>query len=131
MLSKSLQNASNVYPQKLAAEQKKRVRGSWKNKVTATEFVEERAKCDFDQKELAWSIFGPETMNIISDAMEDITKHKEIASCPEFYEMSPAERQTWWFKKLNYMWFKMPEKREHYFNPSKSLRMTWWWVHKG
>lgn len=63
--------------------------------------------------------------------MDDMAKHPEIASCPEYYEMDPSEKQKWWFKKLNYIWFNMPEKREKYFNPQKSLRMTWWWVHKG
>jgi len=29
---------------------KERVMGSMKNKIVATEFIEERAKCDFDQK---------------------------------------------------------------------------------
>ena len=57
--------------------------------------------------------------------------HPEIASTPEYYEMTSAEKQTWWFKKLNYMWFKIPERRKNYFIMNPSLRMTWWWVHKG
>lgn len=105
--------------------------GSWKNKITASEFVEERARCDFDREELAKCLIGEETMGIINETMDDMRDHPEIASCPEYYEMDPAEKQKWWFKKLNYIWFNMPEKREKYFNPPRSLRMTWWWVHKG
>ena len=34
------------------SKQSKRVHGSMKNKIVATELLEERANCNFDQKEL-------------------------------------------------------------------------------
>jgi hypothetical protein len=34
-----------------------------------------------------------------------MTEHKEWATPPEYYEMTSAEKQEMWFKKLNYMWF--------------------------
>jgi len=34
------------------SQDKKRVLGSWKNKITATELIEERANCNFNQFEL-------------------------------------------------------------------------------
>ena len=36
------------------------VEGSIKNKITATELVNERANCDFDQEELARTFWGGE-----------------------------------------------------------------------
>ena len=91
MLGKFLINASNLNPQRLAAKND-RVMGSWKNKIVASEFVEERARCDFDQKELASCLIGDETMSIITDAMDDMEKHPAIASCHEYYEMEPSEK---------------------------------------
>lgn len=38
---------------------KKRVLGSMKNKIVATDLIEERAKCNFDQNELAMICFPP------------------------------------------------------------------------
>ena len=64
MLGKFLINASNLNPQQLAAKND-RVMGSWKNKITASEFVEERARCDFDQSELRDCLIGKETVSII------------------------------------------------------------------
>ena len=46
--------------------------GSVKNKVTATELVEERANCDFDRDDLVQSILGEEVMKIIYDAQDDM-----------------------------------------------------------
>lgn len=64
MLGKFLINASNLNPQQLAAKNE-RVRGSWKNKIVASEFVEERARCDFDRNELRSCLIGDETVSII------------------------------------------------------------------
>ena len=67
MLSKSFTNFG-VAPQKLAANTKQtRVQGSMKNGVTATELLEERAKCDFDQNDLANGLFGEELLRITYD----------------------------------------------------------------
>ena len=64
--------------------------------------------------------------------MKDIADHKDgIASPPDYYEMTPAEKQTLWFKKLNYIWFNMPEKRKKYFIANPSFKFQWFWVHKG
>ena len=75
-----------------------------KNKITATEFIEERAKCDFNMQDLAVGILGEETKNYFDEIMKDIADHKDgIASPPDYYEMTSAEKQTLWFKKLNYI----------------------------
>lgn len=56
--------------------------------------------------------------------------HPYICNTPEYYEFNPEEKQLHWFKKLNYIWFNMPEKRHLYFNP-KDLRWQWFFIHKG
>lgn len=56
--------------------------------------------------------------------------HPAIANKREYYEMTPAEKQFMWFKKLHYIWFNMPEKRELYFNPN-NIRFQWFFLHKG
>jgi hypothetical protein len=43
-----------------AGNQFPRQAGSWKNKITATELLEERANCDFDQKDLLQGVLGKE-----------------------------------------------------------------------
>lgn len=36
-----------------------------------------------------------------------------------------------WFKKLNYIWFKMPERRKSYFVANPYIGFQWLWLHKG
>ena len=80
MLSKSLSHIMSLNPQKLAGQKSERVMGSWKNKITATEFVEERANCDFDKEDLALSVLGEERLNIVNDVQNDMIKHPAIAT---------------------------------------------------
>lgn len=95
MLNKSLRNVA-VDSQKLAADTtsqpKPRVAGSWKNKITCSEFVEERAICDFDKEDLANGLYGAQFRKITRDAYQDMEDHPEIASHPSYYEMSPIEK---------------------------------------
>lgn len=94
--------------------------------------MEERANCDFDQEDLARGILGDTQYELMKEFQEDMVKHPEICNTPAYYEMTPAEKQTWWFKKLNYIWFKMPEKRDYYFatNPMRG-RFAWHILHFG
>ena len=45
-----------------------RVRGSWKDKIVASELAEERAKCDFDQKEALDIVWRPMQIAKINEA---------------------------------------------------------------
>lgn len=126
MLTKSLSSFATVGPQKLTAntqtKTKERVMGSWKNKVTATELVEERANCDFDRDDLAQGLLGDELLTLVYDTQNDMKEYPAIAIDQTYYEMTPTEKQIMWFKKLNYIWFNMPEKRKKYFITNPSLR---------
>ena len=57
--------------------------------------------------------------------MED---HPEIANKPEYHEMTPAEKSKWWYERLNYIWFKIPELRKEFFSPSSSFRIKWFFL---
>jgi acyl-CoA oxidase len=62
---------------------------------------------------------------------DDIAEHEGARTPHDYYEMTPAEKQEMWFKKLNYIWFQMPEKRKRYFIANPNLKFQWFWIHKG
>lgn len=96
--------------------------GSWKNKVVATEVLEERAKLDFDQTDLKNTvIFDPDYLEVYENARKDKVNHPAIRNTHKYYEMSPEEKQLFYMKKLNYMWTKMPERRQIYFKSHPNL----------
>lgn len=50
----------------------KRVAGSWRDQIVATELLEERARCNFDQNELYMHIFkDPKARFIMEKAFKD------------------------------------------------------------
>ena len=108
----------------------KRVQGSIKNKVTATELVEERARCNFDKEELkAMFMTDPEGKHIMEKALKDQMEDPNLALTHKFYEMEPAERQLMWMKKLNYLWFN--KDRKFYFTDGNSPEYNWIWQYHG
>ena len=64
-----LENFSILKIKKHIMKQKStRVRGSWKDKIVASELAEERAKCDFDQKEALDIVWRPMQIAKINEA---------------------------------------------------------------
>ena len=66
-----------------------RIAGSVKNKVTATEILEERKKLDFDQKEL-FNIYWDRSDNLTRRAkfIKDVEEDPKLANTHKFYEMT-------------------------------------------
>ena len=109
----------------------KRVQGSIKNKVVASELLEERAKCNFDQKEMKSVMMPDENANqIISRVNYDTINDPELGYTVshKFYDMTVEEKQVMWMKKLNYLWNK---DRDFYFNKGFSQSYFWYWAHFG
>ena len=75
-------------------------------KIVASELVEERANCNFDQNELAELIFPPSRGREIAERVaEDIRKDVKLQKSHKHYEYTAKEAQEHWMKKLNYMWY--------------------------
>ena len=110
----------------------KRVSGSVKNKITASELVEERKGLDFDVLEFR-KVAGGEDMlwNEFCDKLKNLMEeHPEIANKQEFHEWTPSEKIKWWYKRINHLWYKAPERRKELFRPSETTKRTrgceWW-----
>jgi hypothetical protein len=69
---------------------KKIIHGSILNKVTSSDLLEERAKCNFDQKEL-WNIFysRPEENAERAQVEFDIANDPKLALTHKYYEWTP------------------------------------------
>lgn len=69
-----------------------RVQGSIKNKIVATELVEERAKCNFDQEEL-YNIYysDPNIREMRQRTDRDIDSDPILANTHKYYEWTPKE----------------------------------------
>ena len=82
-----------------------RVQGSIKNKIVATELVEERNKCNFDQKELYYLYYAdPEVLKLKDKCEHDAETDPILANTHKYYEWTPKEIQENWMKKLNRAW---------------------------
>ena len=91
--------------------------GSMKNKIISSEFLAERARCDFDQRLLAKLCAG--------DAKSQYVREKVIKDCVEdprlwrshkYYEMTRKETFEHRMKIYHYLWFH--KDREFYFKNS-------------
>jgi hypothetical protein len=84
--------------------------GSMKNKIVATELVEERAKCNIDQRELFVLFAGSEEQaEILLLEQKKILADPALQNGFEFYDMTREEQMYSWMKKLNHLWFNKPK----------------------
>lgn len=109
----------------------KRVLGDMKNKIVASELVDERANCNFDQSEMKKILMPDEVSNQIRDQVaKDIQSDPEIAwsVSEKYYEMSREEIQHMWMKKLNHLW---NFNKNFYFKKGLTSSYNWYWAHLG
>ena len=68
--------------------------GSIQRRIVAPELLEERAKCNFDAKELSNLLDGtPEARAMKERIISDQEKHPELRNTHKFYELTPREMQ--------------------------------------
>ena len=61
-----------------------------KNKIVASELLEERARLNFDQEELKRIMeCDPEAVRVREQAVNDIKKDPLLQPTPKFHEMTP------------------------------------------
>ena len=101
-----------------------------RRQITAIEFYEERKGLDFDVNEVQRIVAGKDReIYVVFDLIKKVMQeHPDVANKFEFHEMTPAEKSMWWYKRLNYLWFKIPELRTNFFSPNPSLRAKWYWM---
>ena len=66
--------------------------GSVKRGIVNPDLLEERAKCNFDQNELVEFMFGKQLVDYIREIYAYVSKHPEIQSGIDYYEMSREEK---------------------------------------
>lgn len=80
------------------------MRGSIKNKVTASEIIEERANCDFDQTQLKRFFYHSQaTIDKKEKVIHFLRTVPEIANSHHYYEMTNEERLKDSFRRLHFM----------------------------
>ena len=107
-----------------------RVPGSIERKITATELVEERAKCNFDMAEMEDIIFkkSPEVKAQFKGLWDDLQNDPVLKTTHQYYEWTREEIQYNWMKKLNYMYHK---DKKRYFGQMPNVRFNWIVLHHG
>ena len=84
--------------------------GSLKNKIVASDLLEERSKCAFDKQELELLVKGGPALKKDFDYFESLfVKHPEMAKNHKFYEMTTDEKQRDLWRRLNFMAKHYPE----------------------
>jgi hypothetical protein len=82
----------------------KRVAGSYKNKVVASDLQEERDKLAFDFEEFRQLMNGGEEVYAVQKKFNDmVLAHPALQNTFEFYDMTPHEAQTALWDKVKYI----------------------------
>ena len=88
----------------------KRVAGSYKNKVVASDLQEERDKLAFDFNEFRVLMNGGEEVYKVQKEFNDmVERHPALHNTFEFYDMTPHEAQTHLWEKIKYIEQNIPE----------------------
>ena len=107
----------------------KRVAGSVKNKVVATELVEERKNLNFDQAEIfKFYNHDPNAPKDYEYMLNHMRTNPDFANTHKYYDMTREEKMHHWMKKLN-----TASKLNHDFYIRQRPRGTFYWplVHLG
>ena len=106
-----------------------RVQGSIKNNIVATELVEERSNCNFDQEEL-FNIYcsNPKVIEWKAKAEFDEANDPIMKNTHKYYEWSPKEIQENWMRKLNRAW---QLDKKFYFQMRPHAQYMWYDTHQG
>ena len=84
--------------------------GSIKRKIVNPALVEERAKCNIDQRELFVHFAGSEEQaDLLLNEQKKILADPALQNGFEFYDMTREEQMYSWMKKLNHLWFNKPK----------------------
>ena len=100
--------------------------GSVKRKIVNPDLLEERNKCNFDQKEMALLIIGADHINYIKQIDEWASRHPETQFGIEYYEMSREEKMMKWWRTVRTM---MQSEDGHQYmtgNSSKTVKDRHW-----
>lgn len=77
--------------------------GSVKRGITNPDLIEERAKCDFDTREMVITLFGQELVDYIEDTSDFHGKHPQMLTTLDYYEMSRAEKMRVWWNRYRFI----------------------------
>ena len=108
----------------------KRVAGSIKSKIVATELVEERAKSNFDHDELYTTYYSdPISREIRERVFKEMEEDPILRNTHKFYEMTTKEAQLELMKKTNHMYFK--KERSFYTSAEAVPELQWPLAYQG
>ena len=77
--------------------------GSVKRGIVNPDLLEERAKCNFDQREMANYLFKADLVLQVEKINNWIVKHPALKSDVNYYEMSRDERFKVWYRRYRYI----------------------------
>lgn len=77
--------------------------GSVKRGIINPDLLEERAKCDFDQRELTLYLFGQKLVDYIEDLSDWIERNPQIMSGLDYYEMTREEKFRIWWERIRFI----------------------------
>jgi acyl-CoA oxidase len=98
--------------------------GSIKRNIVASDLVEERAHCNFDQDELCRFI-DPLVENK-KEFMTLVEKTPQLSNTHKFYEMTIAEKQENLWSRLHHLYTHSPELRRKHFDDYDPVAAPFW-----
>lgn len=106
--------------------------GSIKRGIVNPDLIDERAKCDFDREEAYRVLFHADYREEFDFVARLIKKYPEVASKPNFYEMTRQEKLTEWWDRLKTI-MEDPEFAPHVTSQpdTKSQNFHWWSMFAG
>lgn len=107
--------------------------GSIKRKIVNPDLIEERAKCNFNQQELAEFVAGKDNLDEMRIIKEEILKDPNLQTGLSFYKMTREEQHANWWRIISAA-YNNPRLREPHFTRNserKSLSFAWSYMFPG
>ena len=74
----------------MSKDKKDIIHGSWKRKITSSDLIEERLKCDFDKKEAISKLVDPAWLQQMLD-LKWVQSDPVLRNSHKFYDMTREE----------------------------------------
>lgn len=100
--------------------------GSVKRGIVNPDLLEERAKCDLDQRELCVFLYGQPLIDFVEGINDFIERNPQVKSQVNHYEKSRVDKMGEWFERIAVVLKDEKAKHLHISNSKRSIRNFNW-----
>lgn len=102
--------------------------GSVKRRIVNPDLLEERAKCNFNQRELCLFLFGQSLVDYIEGVSDFLNENPQICSSVDYYEKSREEQLREWWERIDFV-LRHEKMKHHFTSNSTNVNNNFHWAY--